>query len=250
MKNKPLGFIAYEGPSRIDGAPIVVIVTALESSANDKTGNLAQSFILCADVDPVTAANTGNDATICGQCRHRPALAKESGAPLCYVNKGHAPLQVFKAYKRGRYTKAPPRTIARALTGLKLRIGTYGDPAAAPVGLWEALTQHTDDHTGYTHQWKEKGFDHARWARLAMASADSLDDAALANLHGMRAFRVSIGPDRQTAETICPASTEAGKRTQCAACMLCAGTSKAARDIVIQDHGPGYRRRVISIATA
>jgi hypothetical protein len=77
-----------------------------------------------------------------------------------------------------------------------------------------------------------------------------IDDAAHANLLGMRVFRVSIGVDKQAGETTCPASAEGGKRATCASCLLCAGTSKQARDIVIADHASGHQRRVISIGVA
>jgi len=244
------GLIVYEGPSRIDGAPIVVIITAIRASKNSKTGNLVQSYILRADVDPVTAAQTGQDAAICGQCEHRPKLAKKTGKPPCYVNLGRAPLKVFQAYIRGSYNRATPDEAAAIIAGLKLRIGTYGDPYAAPVGLWEELTQYVAGHTGYSHQWKRRGFDVNRWKKLIMASADNLDDAALANLMGLRVFRVTTTADKQKDEAPCPASAEAGRRAQCADCLLCAGTSKAARDIVIQDHARGHARRIISIGVS
>ena len=44
-----------------------------------------------------------------------------------------------------------------------------------------------------------------------------------------------------------PASAESGKKTTCENCMLCAGTSKAAKDIVIADHALGHKKRVINI---
>ena len=245
------GLIVYEGPSRINGEPIAVILTGIKAkSKNSKTGHLVQSYIIRTDIDPVTAAKLGKDSAICGQCEHRPKLAKKTGKPPCYVNLGHGPLAVFNAYIRGTYTRVTPDEAAAIIAGLKLRLGTYGDPAAARVGLWETLTQYTAGHTGYSHQWKRRGFDFDRWKRLVMASADNLDDAALANLHGVRVFRVTHQADRQAAEVTCPASAEAGKRAKCADCMLCGGTSKAARDIVIQDHGPGHQRRFIPITTA
>ena len=175
---KPLGFIAYEGKSLIDKSPIVAIVTALNASANSKTGDMVQTFIIRSDVDPVTAAATGQDFAICGSCRHRPKAAKITGEPPCYVNKGHAPLQVFKAYKRGRYTKATPEPISAALAGKIVRLGTYGDPFAAPVDIWEEIIKDAAGHTGYSHQWKRTDFDVDRWKKLVMASADNLDAAA------------------------------------------------------------------------
>ena len=241
------GMIVHEGPSLIDGAPIVVILTAINGSMNTKTGHMVQSYIMRADIDPVQAAKAGADASICGQCEHRPKLAKKTGKAPCYVNLGHGPLGVFRAFKRGTYPRIDPDTAAALLTYRKIRIGSYGDPAAAPVELWETLTRHTRGHTGYTHQWKAPDFDAARWARLVMASADSLDDAALANLNGLRAFRVSIGQDQQPGETTCPAAAEAGRRTTCAECNLCNGTTSSARDIVIADHGPGHKSRVIKL---
>jgi hypothetical protein len=179
-----------------------------------------------------------------------PLLAKQTGKAPCYVAVWQAPRSVYAAYKAGRYEKATPAQLRAILKGRKLRIGTYGDGAAAPVEMWEEITAETAGHTGYSHQWKRPDFDHARWAPLVMASADNLDDAALANLYGMRVFRVSIGADKQPTEAICPASKEAGRRATCETCLLCAGTSKAARDIVIQDHATGSQRRVIQLQTA
>ncbi len=64
---KPLGFIAYEGPSMIDGAPIVVIVNKIDNgSDNEKTGAIVQTFIIRSDIGPIDALNTGADAAICG----------------------------------------------------------------------------------------------------------------------------------------------------------------------------------------
>lgn len=247
MKNF-LGFIAYEGPSEIDGAPIVVIINRIDSdSENEKTAALVQSFIIRSDVAPTDALKTGGDASICGDCAHRPLLAKDNGQAPCYVNVGQSVRSVYEAYRRGRYTKADHATIAKALAGKTVRLGTYGDPAAAPVQVWERITRYAAGRRGYTHQWARPDFDAAAWARMVMASADSIDEAAHANLLGMRVFRVSIGVDKQAGETICPASAEGGKKSTCAKCTLCAGTSIQARDVVIADHATGHARRVIKI---
>jgi len=245
---KPIGYIVYEGPSELDGSPIVVIINKIRAaSKNVKTGALVQSFIIRSDINPVEALKTGDDVAICGHCIHRPSLAAYTGAPPCYVNVGRSVASVYKAYKRGSYAYASPAEAALYLTGLKLRIGTYGDGAAAPVKIWQQLTQFTADHVGYSHQWENPSFDHAAWSKLVMASADTIDEAARANLYGMRVFRVSVGVDKQAGEAACPASAESGKKTTCDNCMLCAGTSKAAKDIVIADHALGHKKRVISI---
>jgi hypothetical protein len=246
---KPLGYIAYEGPSLIDGQPIVVIVNKLDGSDNAKTGAIVQSFIIRSDVAPTDALKTGEDESICGQCPHRPLLAKTNGQAPCYVNVGRSVRSVYEAYKRGRYTRADAATIARALAGKIVRLGTYGDPFAAPVTMWARITRYAAGRRGYTHQWARADFDAQAWAPLVMASADTLEEAARANLLGMRVFRVSIGADVQAGEAMCPASKEAGKRATCAKCTLCSGTSIQARDIVIADHAAGHARRVIKIGT-
>jgi hypothetical protein len=249
MQN-PLGYIAYEGPSLIDGKPIVVIVNRLDGSDNAKTGAIVQSFIIRADVPPVEALKTGADASICGDCPHRPLLAKTNGQAPCYVNVGRSVRSVYEAYKRGRYTRADAATIAKALSGKIVRLGIYGDPAAAPVSMWIQITRYAAGRRGYTHQWQRPDFDAQAWAPLVMASADTIEEAARANLLGMRVFRVSIGLDVQAGEASCPASAEAGKRSTCAKCTLCSGTSIQARDIVIADHAVGHKRRVINIGVA
>jgi hypothetical protein len=253
MENqKILGYIAYEGPSIIDGAPIVVIVNKITgASKNGKTGDIVQSFIIRSDVNPVQALQTGADYSICGDCEHRPITAKQTGKVPCYVQVAKSVLSVYNAYLRGRYVKADPATIAKALAGKIVRIGTYGDGAAAPVRMWNQITRYAAGVRGYTHQWQSKGFDHASWAPLAMASADTLEQAALANLFGMRVFRVSVGVDRQPGETVCPASAEGGRKSTCAKCTLCSGTRIQARDVVIADHAAGHdRRRTIMLAAA
>lgn len=248
---KTLGYIAYEGPSEIDGRPIVVIVNKLTGSDNAKTGaDLVQTFIIRADVAPTDALKTGDDVSICGQCVHRPILVKDNGQAPCYVNVGRSVRSVYEAYKRGRYTPATPAQLRATLKGRKVRLGTYGDPAAAPVTMWQTITADAAGVVGYSHQWQSVNFDHAAWAPLVMASADSIDEAAQANLFGMRVFRVSVGVDKQLGEVTCPASAEGGRKATCDTCMLCGGTSKAARDIVIADHAVGHKRRVIQLQVA
>ena len=251
--------IVYEGPSEIDGKPIVVILTGLDqSSANGKTGDLVQSFIIRADVEPHDALKTGDDASVCGMCPHRPLIVKmleRAGitSTPCYVRVGESVLSVFRAYRRGSYARASSiAQVAAVLRGRKLRLGTYGDPAAAPVGLWDLLVSLAAGHVGYTHQWQSVGFDARAWSPLVMASVDSAAEADQARALGMRYFRVSIGVDRQPLEVTCPASAEGGRKAQCSDCMLCGGTSKAARSIVIADHASGHesRARVIPLRAA
>lgn len=240
----PDGAILWEGPSRIDGAPIVVIATGMHKrSANTKTGALVQTFILRADMHPVEAVRSGHDASICGQCPLRPINAHEvPGAPQCYVNKGFGPAAVYRAYLRGSYPRMSARAARRAArAGRDFRFGTYGDPGAVPLAVWRALD--SKRHTGYSHQWRR--FPGLR--SLCMASADSIADAREAWRRGWRTFRVirSVA-ELQPNEILCPASAEAGKRTTCDSCGLCNGSTGAddrRKSIAIIDHGPTAKRR-------
>ena len=95
------GVILYEGPSAIDGAPIVVIACRIVTkSRNEKTGAMVQTFIIRSDMHPAEAIKTGADRSICGDCVHRPANKN-----TCYVDLGKSVRSVFDAYKRGRYAR-------------------------------------------------------------------------------------------------------------------------------------------------
>lgn len=232
--HNPNGAILWRGPSRLDGAPIVVIATGLaHASANGKTGDQVQVSYLRADLTPQAAVKLGADASICGQCEFRPILA-EPGAPRCYVNLGHGPRGVYAAFERGRYrdASADPGAVVQ---GRSVRLGAYGDPASAPYGLAWALSSAADSHTGFTHQWRTCD---QRFARVCMASVSSAAEAAEAQAMGWRTFRVAAsGSADLEGEAHCQASAERGKRTTCAECRACGGTSAKARcDIVIWNH--------------
>lgn len=244
---KALGYILYEGPSEIDGAPIVVIMTGINGSSNRKTGSMLQTYILRADVSPLDALKSGDDESICGSCEHRPILARSTGKAPCYVEVGKGASMVWQAYKRGRYARLPLHVVARLIAARVLRLGTYGDPAAAPIRVWQAIVVYVAGWTGYSHQWRQLGIE---WQMLVMASVDSESDRLDAKSSGWRTFRVSIGIDTQPGEISCPASKESGARTTCIDCRLCKGTQIAAKDVVIADHGLGHKRRVIQLSAA
>jgi hypothetical protein len=227
------GLILWEGPSRIDGAPIVVLAIGLESSSNSKTGNMLQTYILRQDVSPMDAINNGEDVSICGDCPHRGT----SKTRTCYVNIGQGPLAVWGAYQRGRYAHASDIASVGALR--VVRLGTYGDPAAVPVSVWDALVSRAIAHTGYTHQWRGIG---AGYKHLCMASADSVRDMREAHASGWRTFRVVTHANTvqrfRRFESVCPASAEAGFKLTCDACQACNGTATNRRaSVVIRAHG-------------
>lgn len=230
------GYVIYDGPSALDGARIVVIVCALERSRNAKTGHMVQTYILRADMHPIEAVRSGADVSICGDCKHRGDGTGKGRS--CYVTLAHGPSHVWRSWQRGVYEVAKPEVAALALAGRMIRLGTYGDPAAAPIEVWQELTRYAEGWTGYSHAWR--AIDPA-WARLVMASADTLDEARDAQALGYRTFRVGAGTVFGR-EVRCPASAEMGKLTVCAACRACMGTSgKARASIVIAPHGTGAK---------
>ena len=238
------GIVLYDGPSRIDGAPIVAIACRIADASNNvKTGAMVQTFILRRDIAPHKALKTGDDSSVCGDCPLRPI---NKGGTRCYVRVYQAPSSVWNAYQRGRYA-TPGLDFAAALlpalfAGLSFRIGSYGDPAAIPARVWKTATRKVKNRTGYTHQWLRrigvglKG--------LCMASADNESDVAAATARGWRTFRVRKhdAPTLKT-ESICPASAEGKRRVQCDSCGLCKGAIIAAKNIVIADHGLMDSRR-------
>ena len=236
-KNRFAGVILYEGPSHIDGAPIVVIANRIVApSTNDKTGAMVQTFIIRSDVNPYRALKTGQDESVCGDCPQRPFKGGK-----CYVDAAKSVASVYGAYERGRYARPgldyDPAILPGLFAGLAFRLGTYGDPAAAPFQIWRAATLKAAKITGYSHQWRDPRFQ--AFALLCMASCETESDQLLASACGWRTFRAKRAAETKAATEIgCPAAKENGARTSCDRCGLCAGNSSAsAKDVVINLHG-------------
>lgn len=229
------GFVFYDGPSLIDGAPIIGI--AVLESSNVKTGNMVQTYILRADMAPLAAIASGDDASICGDCAHR-GDKQTKRARTCYVDVAKSVQSVFAAWIRGAYPQLAPSDGARIVAGRAVRIGSYGDPAAIPARHWRALIRRAVGHTGYTHQWRQW---FARGLRsIVMASADSALDRDTARAMGWRTFRVRTAEEPLAArEIICPASPEGGDRRQCITCQACDGAPRGATQasVAIIVHG-------------
>ncbi len=238
---KPNGAILYQGPSLIDGKPIVAIATGIRgTSANAKTGAMVQTWILRADVSPVDAVKSGDDASICGDCKHRGNFKTRT----CYVTVVQAPRSVWAAYQRGRYPAMSPDTVATLTAGRSVRLGSYGDPAAVPSTVWTALLATARNHTGYTHAWKSDRVG-ADYRPFLMASVDSTAEYHAAIASGWRTFRVRAEWEPlEPREVVCPASAEANYRTTCERCGLCAGADKVAKSVAIIAHGTGARNFV------
>lgn len=229
---QPKSGIIYQGPSLLDGKPIVVI--ALLTDSNDKTGaQTLQTYIIRSDIVPSLASKTGEDYSVCGNCKHRGTAHTDSEGPnqakdrTCYVLLFQAPRTVYATFKRGGYPVVDAASIGQ---GRFVRLGSYGDPAAVPSTVWQALLSGASGHTGYTHQAKTQGavVDYG----TMMVSADSKQQAQGYHLNGKRTFRVIPVAEWESkgnaallkTEILCPASKEAGAKVQCNTCQLCSGT--------------------------
>jgi hypothetical protein len=231
------GAVLWRGASLIDGAPIVAIITGMASaSANSKTGDMPQVWILRADIHPVDALRDGSDSSICGTCPHRPQLrgadALKKSSRTCYVNvmsfNG-----IYRKFSAGGYPDLSPADLGAMLAGRKIRLGAYGDPAAVPLHVWRELCASCDS-TGYTHRWRDC---EAGYSEFCMASCDSPLDVISATASGWRVFWVqtALEPVRRVdsvALAWCPASKESGRVTTCSDCMACSGTRSGRRSNV------------------
>lgn len=232
--------ILYEGPSELDGAPIVAVATV--GSRNPKTGDMVQVWIMRADVAPHEAVKDGRDVSICGMCPQRHYLG---GA--CYVTPFQAPLSVWKRYAAGGYADpAWLRRVERAIETTPVRLGAYGDPAAVPFHVWEALlARGCGRWTGYTHQWRTCP---EAYRGIVMASCDSVAEAGEARARGWRYFLVTSGSVEASwlpMRTIeCPSDA---RGMSCERCGACDGTRADSREVraasvAIQVHGARARR--------
>ncbi len=223
MQAKPRhkGYIMYQGPSALNGAEIVAIATM--KTSNIKTGEMVQVWILDANTNPVEAVEQGLDVSVCGNCPHRNST--------CYVNVGQAPNAIYKAFKRGLYPVFNLEEHASAFTGRMVRLGAYGDPAAAPFDVMSTIALLGKGHTGYTHQASHKGFD-KRFLSLCMVSADTPKQAAKWQAQGAKTFRVALAGDSLADNEIeCMADSDG---IQCIDCGLCDGQQQ---NIAITVHG-------------
>ncbi|AXH46830.1 hypothetical protein SEA_ACOLYTE_87 [Mycobacterium phage Acolyte] len=227
--------LVWQGPSELTGEELIVLATKAKSAkaANMKTGDMVQISILRADVNPTEAIKLGLDEATCGDCPFRSVASGGDGG--CYTHKslrrGHAQTSSWNAHQ----AKGSLPFDVEAFRGLKVRFGSYGDPAAVPFEVWEAILTVSDGVTGYTHQWRTAD---PRFAELCMASADTVEQRREARHKGYRTFRPRPGnAPRMAGEVICPASTEAGFKTSCETCMACGGTSTGRKqDITIILH--------------
>lgn len=233
--------VLYEGPSQLDRAPIVALVSGLRSpTQNRKTGDMLQTWILRADQSPIDALWSGADKSVCGGCALRASAQGRLQGRLdraCYVNVGHAPRAVWAAYKNGDVATPPLEELQLAVAGHYIRVGSYGDPTAVPLPYWSALLEGAAGYTGYTHQWQNTRFQGFRV--YCMASVESVAQEERARKLGWSTFRVATDATlHNSVAQRCP--NDVDSTVTCRSCGACSGATPQ-RHIVILSHGPGRR---------
>lgn len=205
-----------------DGHRMATLSCISTKSANAKTGDMVQLSVLPVRETATSAIKNKRDSLICGDCPLKASL----GGP-CYVN----PVSYNAPQKKNAKSKVEvPKELNKPL-----RLGAYGDPAFVPLDTLEDVTSKAQGYTGYTHQWHKID---SKYSKYLMASIDHVDNGqtkAKAKALGYRTFRILTANDTlDENEILCPNSTHG---IQCADCLLCAGTSKGAKDIAIMGHG-------------
>ena len=204
------GLVLFQTPD------VVVIATGFASgSANSKTADMIQIWLLNRHMNPVAARKVGADDTVCFDCPHRNGT--------CYVNLGYKHWAGDTSIFEGR----------------KVRFGAYGDPVILSTDMIEEIANASSGWTGYTHQWRK----HTAYKQWLMASVDSEAEAREAQADGWRTFRITPTSQKFKNEIVCPSSEEAGRKTTCDQCLLCNGSaSKSTRNITIAAHGVGKKK--------
>ena len=221
----------WQGPSVIDGSPIVVLATF--GSSNVKTGPMVQLWIVRSDMHPTEARSIGADTAICGDCPFRSVAA--GGNAGCYAGRGMSAMGTGSAWKSWNRGNAAEFDLSK-FVGQPVRFGAYGDPAAVPFEVWEPILAVASGVTGYTHQWRTAD---PRFAEFCMASTESVEGRRDARQRGYRSFDVlALGESPARGQIVCPATRI--DTVTCASCMQCGGTgSGRTADIVVTAHGGG-----------
>lgn len=214
-------YLLYSGPSVITGEPIIAMLSGIERpSQNVKTGPMLQTWILNEDLDPTTAVKEAKNTAICGNC----PLKQD----ICYVIPWQGPRAAYESYKKREYKTKNLKQLGR---GHKIRLGSYGDPAAVPITVWKDLLQYAHGYTGYTHSPEiEPGLKY-----YVQASTESQEEATRLQSLGWKTFRIKTeNTPVMPNEILCPSS----KGVQCITCLKCDG--KLA-NVAVNIHGTKHK---------
>jgi len=175
------------------------------------------------------------DSSNCMDCPY----SGNQGEGGCYTHKFNQYvgfLSMLRSIKASDLTPLDAEKFLDAVSMCKdsyVRFGTYGEPSLLNFSLVKNMAHVSKSWTGYTHQWNKV------WAlpysKYFMASTHNKEETYKAKQKNYRSF---IASTTGTEEAVtCPASAEAGYKSNCASCGLCSGVlGKGKKDIKILEH--------------
>ena len=209
------GFTFYRGPSLLDDSPVRLVGTCFaRPSNNEKTGDMAQFYILPDDQPPATKESRSGS---CGPC---PIIS------ACYVKWHQGPRRVWET----DYPDYIESEHSQVLQWKPHRYGAAGDPAGIPGHVWKGIRRHAKrGHTGYTQYWRKGKF--WRLREFLMASCHTEEEMHAATAKGWSPYLATAQPIPGV--RTCPYEATGGA-LRCAFCLLCDGKHGAVR---ITQHG-------------
>lgn len=223
-----------------------IFVIRKGKTSNDKISNglpLVQTYTFSLEQWKLATTEKGFgmkkffalDGSNCMDC----PFSGNQGAGGCYTHKFNQYVGFLSMLRSISKEDLTELTISKAIEIYSMckdtyvRFGTYGEPSLLPLHLVESMAKLSSSYTGYTHQWKKN------WAKeygdYFMASVHSQFQADVAKRLDYRSF---IASNEGTENAVqCPASKEAGYKSNCAACGLCSGLKgKGSKDVKILIH--------------
>ena len=221
------GYILFETTQ------VVSIATGFaRKSENAKTGPMIQIRFLVKAESPTEAIKSGNDRKVCGSC---PLRGTNGQGRRCYVNLGQSPRHIWTKWKAGGYPLLSDVTLFQ---GKSVRFGAYGDPTLLPFALAKQISEVSNGHTGYTHQWRRPAFQ--PWKQLIQASVETQAEQELATAMGWSTFRVIPKGSSDVPSNGFECLSDS-KGIQCIDCLACNGTKNKPKSVWIRAHGTGAK---------
>lgn len=217
----------------------VVIVFRIGKTTNNKISNglpIVQTYTYSVDQFNYIANGGGVggmfefDKDNCLNCP-LSGTNRIEGQPKCYTHK-FTQAQGFVSQIRSIIRKyngvdnipqlpnVIPNALLKACKDMYIRFGAYGEPVFIPIDWMKAIADVAKSYTGYTHQWHDEKY--LPYSAFLMASTHSVFERAIAVDFGWRCFTSN---KESIDDVVCPASSEAGVKSNCAKCGLCSGTT-------------------------
>lgn len=197
----------------------IINVVVLKHSETSKLGDDLLIATYHFSVDQFF--NFRNDKENCLDCPY----SYNAGNGKCYTHKGNSRVGLSSMIRRlsklniTEFNNEKWNEFLNICTAFKtkfIRFGVYGEPIFLTIKQIEDLT-HNKKWSGYTHQW----FNKHEYKKYFMASVHTSDEGTIAENMGWRFFMA--GKEESKRSVNCPASKEAGKKSNCQTCVLCNG---------------------------